>query len=47
MSGIEPSELVFTAQEFRGALKKALLAFESEFRGRESEVRVVIDNYDL
>jgi len=47
MSGIEPSERIFDAEEFRNASKMTPLAFGDEFPEKGREVRDVILRFCL
>jgi len=47
ISGIEPDEASYTAEEMRKALNESLLAFAEQYPEKSSEVKEVIKRYNL
>ena len=47
MSGIEPSEVIYSAEEVRQALRESLIAFAEAYPEKEAEVQAVFRKYNL
>jgi hypothetical protein len=47
MSGIEPSEVIYSAEEVRQALRESLIAFADAYPEKEAEVQAVLRKYNL
>jgi hypothetical protein len=47
MSGIEPSEFIYSAEKVRQALRESLIAFAEAYPEKEAGVQAVLRNYNL
>jgi hypothetical protein len=47
MSGIEPSEVIYSAEEVSQALRESLIAFAEAYPEKEAEVQSVFSKYNL
>jgi hypothetical protein len=47
ISGLEPSETIYSSEEVNQALRESLLAFAQTYPEKENEVKEMLDHYHL